>query len=351
MPINHSIKKSLFYVRGAIDATQFVPVLKTFAINDKRVQGSDGIITLNAPIDLQLNLCIDAKQFVRAISACASTDKDIDLTLTQANNLRIAQGRFRAIVKTIPDTSTYPWATADGVAYSIPDPDDFLTTLTTLSRFISTDATRPWSMGVLISKGYAYATNNIVLVRKKLPKWHDIDDVIIPSRAIDELKRLAIPPKFMLLAEQSIVFMHARAWWMKTQRLNGAWPDVARMIDNRRKTSKLIAIRDDLSASLETLQPFLSNNSAIYMMGGCLRTSPFDTDETALIEGFDATTFAISADAFKLLLSVATVMHASNDPTDPIYFEGDNMQGMSARLTIPTAPIAAVSKRVKHTWK
>lgn len=343
-------KQALKYIRGAVDPGQFVPAFKNYAISGGTIQGTDGIITLNAPVDSDLSICVDANKFVRTIMTCNEEGAAVEISQTDTGNLRVKQGKFRAVVPATPDVDTFPWSDPEGARWPIPD--NFMEALRELQPFIGTDATRPWSMGVLIRNGRLYVTNNVVLVRATLSDdtWNELDGVIIPSRAVEELLRLAIQPKAMLVSAQALTFMHSRSWWMKTTRINGIWPTVDTMIDDASAASNPLRIEDDLRDGIQRLLPFARGAAPIYLLNGQLATSLTYDEDGAAIDGFDSITFALSAEVFKLILGVATHFEPSQYPK-PVYFVGANVAGLAACYTMTSAgpaitqPVEPAKKR------
>lgn len=335
------LKKALNYVRGAIDAGQFVPMFKNYVVADGVLQGSDGIVSLNAPVPLDLAVCVDAHRFVRSILACTKDD-EVALSLTDTGNLRVKQGTFRAIVPATPNVDEYPWAQPEGEQLGVPN--NLLDALRALRPFIGTDATRPWAMGALIRAGKLYATNNITLaeasvgIEKRV--WDTLDNVIIPLRAIDELLRINVLPRAMLLdAPHSATFFHSRSWWMKTLLINGEWPAVHTMIREARERAVPVRISDELRDGVTRLLPFAQGASPLYLIKGFLSTSKTSA-EGAMLSGFETKDLALSAEAFKLLLAAAT--HFSIDAyPNPVYFVGKQLTGIAARMAFDSTGPAA----------
>jgi hypothetical protein len=340
-----TIHKSVQYVRGAIDSGQFVPAFKNYAIANRMIQGSDGVVTLNASIDLDYETKVDAVRFARAVTSCA-LDEPIAIDLTKTGNLRIKQGAFRVIVPTA--AIDFPWAEPEGER--MPVAQNFLEQLRVLKPFIGIDATRPWSQGVLIHRGTMYATNNVVLVAGVVGhEWKDVENIVLPVRAVEELLRVNIPPKIMLVADNAITFMHSKTWWLKCQRIVQPWPDVCAMFEAA-KASKMKRIPEALYTGLTRLAPFTSGAEPIYIIDGKLSTSRVPDDDGASLEGFeDLSNVAFMSNHFKLALSEAT--HADFArclTTKPAAatFLGPRIKGLLASYAIEhTGPAPTTVKR------
>lgn len=342
--MSQSITKSLRFVRGAFEEGHFIPAFRNFAIRDRLIQGADGIVTLCAGIDIDLDICVDAGRFARAVVACDQAE-DIDIEQTNGGNLKVSAGPFRAYVPVDPSPKEFPWTEPDGESYDVPI--GFLEALKACKPFIGQDATRPWSQGVLIDSGNLYTTNNVVLIRAPLgdKAWDDFRGVVIPVRAVDELLRIGQPPKRILVDDGAVTFMYARTWWLKTQRIAAEWPDIAAMFAKAAAAgSKPQRITPEFYQAFQRLRTFVPGTSPMYVKDGCLTTELTD-GAGALIEGFDKTvTCGFMTDMMRLVLEVATHIDLKRYP-DAYTFVGKHVSGlfaayrMNAQGPAPTQPV------------
>lgn len=217
------MRKILTFVKGAVSTKDLVPVLTNFHFYDGRVQGGNGRVTIDAPLDLGgVDITVPAVPFLRAVDAC---DGAPVLNVTKGGRLTMKKGKFRSILP-LANQEDFPRAEVDlsSAALWKPEPG-LLKALRTIRPLIGQDASRPWACGALFKNGYIYATNNVVMVR--IP-WEMPDDVClnIPSFAIDELIRVGGDPTGFMFNESSAVFTYNQSSWIKTQLFESAWPDV-----------------------------------------------------------------------------------------------------------------------------
>jgi hypothetical protein len=186
--------QALNFVRGAVDEKGVLPVLTHVHCEGGTLQAFNGRVALEAPVD----------------------------SLTDAGKVRVSKGKFRAL---IAQATGFP--RQEFIEPQTASPAGLLPALQTLRTFISHDASRIWSLSVLLSHGWAYATNNVVLARVPLPFEGEAN---IPVYALDELLRIGEPP---LGVEFHDGIMHV-SWpngrRMRSNTVDGGWPDVAHMM-------------------------------------------------------------------------------------------------------------------------
>lgn len=219
------MRDTLNLVRGAVSTKDLLPVLTHFHIYEGRVQGGNGRVAIDAPCQelAGFDCTVPAERFLKAVDACDSEPK---LKLTDGGKLTVSKGKFRATLP-LADHAAFPRTPA------VPKVNSFLgkvklpallPLLRRLYPFIGEDASRPWSCGVLLDGGYAWATNNVTLARAPCPVFQN---TLLPVFAIDELLRIGQEPVSIQADENALWFYFTGGWWMRCQKLQGAWPDVA----------------------------------------------------------------------------------------------------------------------------
>ena len=129
-----------------------------------RIQGQNGWLAIDAPCPelAGIEATVPAERFLKAVDAC---DGEPKLSLTDTS-MTVSRKGFKARIPLLPHDS-FPCVDVSG------QPDltgiELLPTLRRLRSFVSEDASRPWSQGVLCVGNHAYATNNVILVRAQLP--------------------------------------------------------------------------------------------------------------------------------------------------------------------------------------
>lgn len=216
---------SLKFVKGAVARKDYVPALTFFRIKKGRVQGFNGSICLSSPIKLDIECNPKAITFIKAIETCKDT---VELHLTPAQRLAVRSGPYTAYIECLPDDGEYSEIEPDGEEVEI-DGEKLLRCFQTLEPFISRDASRPWSRGILLRGGSAYATNNVILVEKWIGSG--LPDANIPQEAVSEITRIGIPPSKLQGNASAVTFHFPDGRWLRSQLLTNEWPDVGRILN------------------------------------------------------------------------------------------------------------------------
>lgn len=246
--------KELTFVKGAVSKKDIVASLSHFHIKDRGVYGHNGVIGLFSPIALEWTAVPKALPFIHAISSCKV---EPSLHLSPTGRLIINSGKFRAMVPCLENTYV---VTPDLPTTRVAVDGSFLDALRLVYPFIGEDASRPWSRGILFKENYLYATNNITLVRVRLPFTFPLT-VNVPKVALQELLRIGEEPTYLLADERTLVFGFAEGRWLKTLLYSLAWPAVAELIEQHKKP--LTSLPDDFFGILQKLKPFCDSTGGI----------------------------------------------------------------------------------------
>ena len=306
----------LKFVAGAISRKELVQSLSHFRIEKGTVRGFNGTIGLCSPINLDLDITPKAEQFIKAVQTCEDT---IALHVTNSGKLSLKSGKFKALIECI-EKESFPEIFPQGEFVKV-EPG-FLATIKRLAAFISDDASRNWSRGILFKGQSAFATNNIVLAES----WLGYDfpvTVNIPKTAINELLRINEEPVSLQMTENRISFHFEGDRWLCSQTYETNWPDLSRVLDTRSEPKELPAT---LFNDVESLLPFTDNFNAIFLKEGLISTTEND-DNGASVENAEVT-FTGKYDARQLLLlrGVATTMDFTLYPAACMFF-GDKIRG------------------------
>ena len=208
--------ETLKFVKAAISKDENQPILRCFKIRNLTVSASNGALTIQAPIAIDLNCAPLAEQFYRALSVCDSTPS---LHL-DAGKLIVKSGKFKSAISCMDD-ATFPDVHPSGPILPIKSP--ILPILKALLPFVSTDETRPWACGILFSNNSAYATNNAAIVEHWIPvSFPAICN--IPLEAIKELVRLNIEPLSIQPEAQRVTFHLPDQAWISCLLSVRQWP-------------------------------------------------------------------------------------------------------------------------------
>jgi len=312
---------ALKFVKGAVSTKSFQPELKHFLIRDGRIMGYNGTIALSSPIDLDLVAAPNAEKFVKAIERCGGNSTA--LHVTPGGRLAVKSGRFRAYIECSEDVDLLDTVEPSGEDVELAG--SFLEALAVLERFVSTDASRPWAMGILLRNQSAYATNNVILAEYWIGE--NLPDINIPASAIKELKRIGQEPLRVQLSKNTVTFHFEGGRWLRSQLLNSDWPDVGALLDKASADATPTEIREELFDLLEDLRPFTMETNAIYFRENAMMTFPEEGEgATVEVEGMgDHGVFNVNMLA--LLKNVAVQADFTRHP-NPCPFYGHKVRGV-----------------------
>lgn len=319
---------ALQFVQGGVARKDYVPGLTHFRIEGGRIQSFNGTFSLSAPIDLDLEVSPKAEAFQKAVASCGNTPAS--LSMTAAGRLGIRAGKFRAYVECTSEP--FPVYAPTGERVEFGDGEAFLASLDTLAPFMSQDASRAWSQGILLRDRCMWATCNTAIVQKYLG-FEFPREINIPRTAVHVLLRIGAPPIGFVFEDNSITFHFESDRWMKTQMYSLAWPDMQSILD--RHNYNVPYIPDDFWSQLEQVAPFVDEAQRVYFNEGRMLTSLTDGIGAScdLAEGC---TFAgcFNHKLITLLRGVATGMLFGAEETGKGIrvgtFVGDQLRGLIA---------------------
>jgi DNA polymerase III sliding clamp (beta) subunit (PCNA family) len=309
--------ETLKLVRGAVASKDLIPVLTHFHISGGRIQGGNSRLAIDAacPELAGHSIVVPADKFLRAVDACKG---EPTITVTDTK-VEIKKGRFKAHVHSVPP-ETYPHLDVDFSEVRTPA-GPLLPALRAVREFISTDASRPWSNAVLFHEGWAYATDNVTMVRTPVA-WEG--RMALPGYAVDELLRIGREPQRIHQGEHGVGFDYG-TFWLRTTLIDGSWPDVWRMFEH--DFLALPALPDGLLEAVETVAPFCADSKVpvILFQDGAVTT--MEGAHGAAVDGFTLPDGAFRSEVLRTVLAVATHADLSLYPK-AIPFRGANLEGL-----------------------
>lgn len=320
--------RALKFVQGAVAKKDFVPEMTHFHIKAGEITSSNGVITLCSPIGLNLEVRPKADQMAKAIAACQG--EQIVMHLTAAGKLSIKAGAFRATVECLPLTSAFaPPASCIGQGATLSG--NLIPVLRKLFPLISEDASRPWSRGILLRNGSAFATNNIIAVEHWLSGWGLPFDVNLPRAAIVEMLRIGEEPLDVIAEDGAVSFTYEGGRWLRTQVLSLEWPDLSRVLE---AGVLPLTVAPAFWDSLTTLSPLADKMLREVYVDSTYVATTLSPDTGASVECQWATDGALSPvtpalfniDQLLKLKGVATAINMAAYPA-PCTFNGDQLRG------------------------
>jgi len=252
-----NIKDSLSFVVGAVARKEYEPELCHLLIKDQKVVAYDGLLSMSSPIPIDLHVKPHAKDMMLAVKTCEGMKEPIKMHMTKAGRLSLSAGKFSVRVTCLDNEKdmTRPMPSGQFVEVS----EELFNTIKILAPFMSDDASRPWSQGILISANSCLVTNNVILVER----WHGSNfpiELIIPAPAINELLRIGEPPIRMQVCDNSATFYYSDDRYLMTQLMEGKWP--TEQVQKRlSQPASPVAIPEGFFEALETLRPFVDEVS------------------------------------------------------------------------------------------
>jgi hypothetical protein len=267
--------RELKFVQGAVAKKDLLPAMTHFRIEGGTVRSYNGTLAISCPIPLDIDCCPKADSMVRAIGNCQDATT---ISVTPTGKLSIRSGKFKALVDTIEGETPHVQPAGEPFAF---DGEQFVEACKVLEPFIGTDASRPFTNGVLLDGQSAYATNNTCLVQYWLGAAFPLR-VNVPRAAIKEVLRVGEPPTHGQVDANSITFHYTDGRWIRSQLLDTAWPmDLITGLLDRPCTP--YQLPEDFFAGLATIKSMADGTSRVYLRDGALRTHA-DHDQGAAYE-------------------------------------------------------------------
>jgi DNA polymerase III sliding clamp (beta) subunit (PCNA family) len=283
------IPDSLSIVRGAVSTKDLVPVLKHLAFNSGYIHGFNGhvhICTFDENLAELPVLTVPADRALKALDACADEPAAL---YTEGNALLIQAGRFCARLPFGP-IEDYPLAEPERVN-ELPC-EELLDVFTVLHDFVSSDASRPWSQGVLLRDGCAYATNNVVLAAVDLPEsLLHLPSMTVPLSSIDEILRIGLVVNSLAYDDSTLTFFLCDGrTWVRSSLIKEDWPDAAGLLANVHEDAELRPFPVTFQPSVEKLFGMVKSELRpviLFRAPKMLVASSLAEEPLASIEGFD----------------------------------------------------------------
>ncbi len=316
--------EALKFVKGAISLKTFEPVLKHFRIRNERVQAYNGLMSLSAPIDCNLDVQPIASSFVHAIQLCEDT---VSLHLTETGKLAIKSGGFKAYIEC--SAEAFPGIVPVGDEMKLDG--ELLGALRALAPIMGDDASRLWSHGILLVGQSAYVTNNIILVEKWL--GYRLPDMLgLPAACVKELLRIGEEPIRIQSNGKTVAFHFEGDRWLTSVLLRvSEWPDPAKLFPEE---STFVDINESFFKALQDLSPFTDDLNSVWLHeDGTVSTSDQE-DIGAHLQLTECLGMRgrYSADQFLRLKNIIKRIDWSTYPK-PCVFQGDEIRGVIIGLT------------------
>lgn len=311
--------EALKFASAAVGKRAFVEGTTHFLIKDGMVRATNGIVSLGAPIPLQAECAPEAIPMLKAIANC---DEATQLTLMGNGKLKVRSGKFMANISCTDKIAGH--VEPEGEFYDI-NGAELVAALKALDPFVGTDASRRWTMSVLLKGGSAFATNNVCIVQYWFGSPFPID-CVLSAEAVEALVKIKEIPIKAQVSQESITFHYESGRWMRSTLMVNEWPtDPSKVLDCE---SKPVSIDETLFDALQRLKPFATDNGRVYIEQGVVRTHMDDAIEGASCQIQDQQIHGIFAlEILWLLKGIVETADLTRYPA-PCTFFGKNFRGI-----------------------
>jgi hypothetical protein len=271
--------ENLRLVSTALAQRDVVPALIHLHVKSGRAQAYNGRLAIEVPAPFDFDATVHGAKFLAAMDAAAGEGK----VTIKDSTLTVSRGRFRVRIPCI-DPASYPASTPGQMPVACKGP--LRPAFQRLREFISTDASRPWSMGLLLTEGVAYATNNVVLCRMPCDMLALPGQLNVPVDIVDAVLARGADPVSYSTERTALTLIYEDEVWFRTQLFTAEWPvaTVTNLFANAEQ-GDWQPIPDELRQAFELVKKFDDGGvpTLIFKDGNVV-----DDSGHVLWDGFDA---------------------------------------------------------------
>lgn len=292
------------------------------------VRAFNGIVHLQAPsgLDEAEVFAVNYDRLAMALRAL----RDAEFTVAiKPDFLIFKRGKLTVRVRRLPAEAVYNHPlVAPPKAKRIPA-GGLIAALSAVAPFVSSDASRPWSAAALLRGGYAWATNNLALVRQ--PFATPGEEIRIPGPVIPLLLELGAIDWYAKVGTTLVLGSGGSLLCFPTA--TPEWPDVESFFASRPK--KIPKADPELVEAAKTVEKFSDRFVTLSDTSIEGKVATIESEyEVAAKNGKGS----YNAQLFSLVAAHATHIDFSSYPK-PVHFTAGEMQG----LMIGVAPVQAGS--------
>lgn len=345
---------ALQFVKGAVSKKDLQPILTHFHLYDTpegqyRIQGYNGRIAIDAPMPATgiPNITVPADMFLKAMKLTIGEKQKVTMT---DGKLVIKNGKT-VLKLPVMEHDEFPRLTPQGGRFDpVEAKSNLIPVLKALRPFVSEDASRPWSVGVMVTGDMAYATNNVCCVMTPVHVFRAQDNdlaVNLPGAAVDELIRIGQEPKSMQSDGNSITFHYPDGSWLFAHLVADKWP-LARLKEMLGAIDwEVPQITNELYDAVDTVRGFSPDPDRpnIIMRNTDVSTELGDKS-SAQVGGFNFTTpAAFHVKPLMLALAAATYFDPSKYPKPcPFMNEDKSVKGVIMGVRVAGLEIKETEK-------
>lgn len=267
-----NLKHATKFIKAVPMAAATMPVMRSVHVYDGRIQIGNFNVAVDLPHPLFAGMEFTAPidQFMAAAAACGEAEPKLTID-PSGGKLTVQHRSFRAVIPLL-DHANYPRLPAP--TFTKVQEVRIIEMLRMLKPFAGNPgaSVNHWQNGVCFRNGYAYATNNISVMRAELPLSVG-REVTANLDIIDTLGSIGEEPESVAVDEGFIAFRYPAGAWIRCRLIENGWPhSVDDMLDSRTPTED---VPDGLLDSLARMAPFTKDDVLVAGPEG-IRTEEHD---------------------------------------------------------------------------
>lgn len=298
--------------------------LRQVLFADGRLSAFNGIYQYQAHSGLprEERFAISEQRLASALQSCT---EELQVTSTK-EFLKLKNGPFTVRLRKIETQRVLERISIPKQA-ATQKPTGLQAALRLVREFISTDASRPWSTAALLKEGYAWATNNLALVRVPVTIPAALEGIKIPVPVVEFLCSLPSLDHFHIDSVGQLIFASGRAL-VRFPQAQADWPDLAKFFDKMPK--ELPPLPPEMRRAASQVGKFADRFVSVEQLKVEGKSESMETEyEVDLEKGKGL----YNSKLLSLIVAHATHADFSFYP-EPIFFKGDGIEGTAVGMKV-----------------
>lgn len=295
-----------------------VPYTRHCVLYDDMAYATDGVLTAGHRIEEHLQAAPHTASLIAALERCGDT---MTVALLPAG-LSINAGRFKV---TVPchDLTAMPVLAPDPLAFALADDAPLRAALAAVGPLATEGAPKVAQAAILLSDGYAVATNGIALIQS----WHGVmmPRVLVPKSSVKVIESVKKRIVGFGGSPSSMTFHFEGGSWIKTQLYVEDFPQFEQILDVK---SDQWPLPPEFFEGLRTLEPFVQSARSIYLSKNKLHTHSNPSEGASYELSGVPDGFCFNIDMLFNLEGLAKKLDFGKDtPRNTLLFSGDMTRG------------------------
>lgn len=321
--IEYLIKACEVSERGAA-----LPEMRRICFKDARLQSFNGVVHFQAPSGLASSEAFMVSED-RLLAALRSCSEKTEIGVTK-DFLRLKTGPLIVRVRKLEGEAVFYNRLSIPASAKNQKAEGLREVLLAIRDFISTDASRPWSVAALLHDGWAHATNNLALVRVPLPKALRKLELKLPVAGVNFLCELPSLDHYHI-DDHNHLIINCDKMLVRIPQSLPEWPDLSKFFAKMPK--RLPPISEELRLAVESVQKFSERFVSLDKVKVAARAETIESDYEI---DFAKAKGTFNAPLLRLILSSSTHIDFSTFP-EPIFFSNSEsgLEGTAIGASMP----------------